>query len=115
MPHINLFLNESESEWQQQQQRQQRGVCAIYFSAVSLAPSFPTIALLLSVLLLSEGNVAYCLHNGRSLALCVWESVCVWERVCVRSKGLARVALKLHLTAASAVLTNINVFLICFI
>lgn len=62
MPHINLFLNESESE--QRQQRQPRGVYAIYFSAVS-----PLAAL--SVLLLSEGNVAYCLHNGRSLALCV--------------------------------------------
>lgn len=68
MPHINLFLNESESE--QRQQRQPRGVYAIYFSAVS-----PLAAL--SVLLLSEGNVAYCLHNGRSLALCVCVSVCV--------------------------------------
>lgn len=35
---------------------------------------FPPLAAL-SVLLLSEGNVAYCLHNGRSLALCV--CVCV--------------------------------------
>lgn len=37
----------------------------------------------LSVLLLSEGNVAYCLHNGRSLALCVCVCECVRLCVCV--------------------------------
>lgn len=100
MPHINLFLNESESE--QRQQRQPRGVYAIYFSAVS-----PLAAL--SVLLLSEGNVAYCLHNGRSLALCM--NVCVWK-VCV--SAIERTHSR-RFKAAFAVFTNINEFLICFI
>lgn len=99
MPHINLFLNESESEqWQQP-----RGVCAIYFSAVS-----PLAAL--SVLLLSEGNVAYCLHNGRSLAFCVYACVCVL--VCVSAIERTR---SRRFKAAFAVFTNINEFLICFI